>query len=152
MPASSPSIPRARASPRGSRPTRIFELPSGDVVGGLEGDPADVGEIAYDAEGRWLVAALDRAVGVFDANDRSRRLLLRTPDGRQVARVAFSPDGRMVAAQMFGLVSVWALDIDLLLDVARANVSRTLTDDECRRYLHVETCPVESTEGTTLTS
>ena len=69
-----------------------------------------------------------------------------------MARVAFSPDGRMVAAQMLGLVSVWALDIDLLLDVAKRNVSRTLTDDECRRYLHVETCPVESTEGTTLTS
>ena len=36
---------------------------------------------------------------------------------------------------------VWALDMDDLLEIAQENVTRSLTDAECRRYLHVEACP-----------
>ena len=32
---------------------------------------------------------------------------------------------------------VWALDIDDLLEIARQNVTRSLSDEECRHYLHV---------------
>lgn len=35
---------------------------------------------------------------------------------------------------------VWALDIDDLLEIARRNVTRSLSDEECRRYLHVAAC------------
>ena len=27
------------------------------------------------------------------------------------------------------------------LEIARHNVTRSLTDEECRQYLHVEACP-----------
>jgi hypothetical protein len=33
-------------------------------------------------------------------------------------------------------VRVWILDIDELLDVARTRVTRSLTAEECHRYLH----------------
>jgi hypothetical protein len=36
------------------------------------------------------------------------------------------------------LVRVWALDLDVLIDIARTKVTRELTDDECRQYLHQE--------------
>jgi hypothetical protein len=35
---------------------------------------------------------------------------------------------------------VWALDIDDLLAIARNNVTRSMSDDECRQYLHVAAC------------
>jgi hypothetical protein len=38
-------------------------------------------------------------------------------------------------------VRIWALDIDDLLEIADENVTRSLTDDECRRYLHDAACP-----------
>ena len=54
-------------------------------------------------------------------------------------RVALSPDGRLVATvrprQPVPFVHVWALDPELLLRIARSRVTRSLTDDECRRYL-----------------
>jgi hypothetical protein len=36
---------------------------------------------------------------------------------------------------------VWALDIDNLLEIARQDVTRWLTDEGCRLYPHVEACP-----------
>jgi hypothetical protein len=32
-------------------------------------------------------------------------------------------------------VRVWALDSERLLQIARSRVTRSLTDEECRRYL-----------------
>jgi hypothetical protein len=46
----------------------------------------------------------------------------------------------MLASQSPGELRVWALDVDDLLVVARRNVTRELTDDECRRYLHAASC------------
>ena len=54
-------------------------------------------------------------------------------------RVALSPDGRLAATvrprQPEPFVHVWALDPELLLQIARSRVTRSLTDEECRRYL-----------------
>ena len=54
-------------------------------------------------------------------------------------RVALSPDGRLVATvrprQPVPFVHVWALDPELLLRIARSRVTRSLTEEECRRYL-----------------
>jgi WD40 repeat protein len=54
-------------------------------------------------------------------------------------RVALSPDGRLLAGvrprQPVPFVRVWALDPELLLGIARSRVTRSLTAEECRRYL-----------------
>ena len=59
-------------------------------------------------------------------------------------RVALSPDGRLVATvrprQPLPFVHVWALDPQLLLRIARTRVTRSLTEEECRRYLQ-RPCP-----------
>jgi WD40 repeat protein len=54
-------------------------------------------------------------------------------------RIALSPDGRLLAGvrprQPVPFVRVWALDPELLLEIARARVTRSLTEEECLRYL-----------------
>jgi WD40 repeat protein len=54
-------------------------------------------------------------------------------------RVALSPDGRLIATvrprQPVPFVHVWALDPELVLRIARTRVTRSLTEEECRRYL-----------------
>ena len=46
--------------------TRIDDLRSGAVLGSLEGDPSEVNGVSDDAQGRWIAAALDRTVGLFE--------------------------------------------------------------------------------------
>ncbi|HUF58178.1 MAG TPA: hypothetical protein VMR89_01640 [Actinomycetota bacterium] len=55
-----------------------------------------------------------------------------------VSGVAFGPDGRrLVSAGPDGVVRVWTLDLDELIEIAD-EVTRELTDDECRQYLHLQ--------------
>ena len=62
-------------------------------------------------------------------------------------KVVFSPDGSMLASWADDGTRVWALDIDDLLEIARSEVTRALTEEECRQYLHVEACPSSSSSS-----
>ena len=87
-----------------------------------------------DTARRSANAGERRALGL-PCEERRRRRTFASGD------VAFSPDGTMLATQNPGAVRIWALGIDVLLETAERNVTRSLTDEECRQYLHVERCP-----------
>ncbi len=58
-----------------------------------------------------------------------------------IRSVAFSPDGtRLASLDYDGVIRVWALDLDDLVAIANDRLTRTFTDEECRQYLHVESC------------
>jgi WD40 repeat protein len=59
--------------------------------------------------------------------------------------VAFSPDGtKLASSSQCDGVRIWALDIEDLLEIGRREAGRSLTDEECRQHLHLETCPQRS--------
>ena len=39
-----------------------------------------------------------------------------------------------------GIVHVWTLDLDVLIDIAKARLTRGFSEDECRVYLHLTRC------------
>ena len=80
------------------------------------------------------VGLLDGTIKVFDAETGDETLVLRGSS----FDLAFSPDGTLLAGsrpQPAAAVKVYALDVERLLEVARARVTRSLTDEECRQYL-----------------
>jgi WD40 repeat protein len=58
--------------------------------------------------------------------------------------LAVGPEGRWLASSgTDGVVRVWTLDLDEVIDIAEARLSRSLTEAECLTY-HFEDCPSQS--------
>jgi WD40 repeat protein len=55
--------------------------------------------------------------------------------------VAFSPDGTRLALTNNGVTTVHVLPLDELTELMRSRIIRPMTPEECRTYLHQETCP-----------
>ncbi len=77
---------------------------------------------------------------VWDADSGRLDTVLRGHE-RAVSEAHFSPDGkRMASLDESGIVRVWTLDVDELVDLARTRLTRDLHDDECLQYLRRPTC------------
>jgi WD40 repeat protein len=120
----------------------IWDVQSGERVALLAGPPGGVKDLVFSPDGsRIAIASVDGLVRLFDADTGARQLTLRG-SGCAVEGVAFSPDGTKLASTSWcDGVRIWALDIDDLLEIARREAGRTLTDEECRQHLHVDRCP-----------
>lgn len=65
-----------------------------------------------------------------------------TDRGGAWSDIAFTPDGtRIAATSADGTIKVYVLPIDELPPIARSRLHRGFTEQECRQYLHLETCP-----------
>ena len=137
-------------------PLQTWDIDTGRRIGTYPAETSGQPGFAFSPDGATLaVVGADQAVRLYDADSRQLRMTLPPPDdllGDGPTRasgdprchansLAFSRDGSLLAAQGCAGVRVFALDIDELLAIARANVTRSLTADECRLYLHVEPCP-----------
>jgi WD40 repeat protein/DNA-binding SARP family transcriptional activator len=131
----------------GTADTTIWDVGTERLLLTLPSSQSLPNDIAFSPDGSRLAEGdPDGTVRVFDTSSGELLLVLRAHD--TVGTVAFSPDGSMLATQGDGIVRIWALDIDDLLEIARGEVTRPLTDEECRQYLHVESCPAASSSAT----
>jgi WD40 repeat protein len=137
--------------------------PDGDVLARFQGN--DIRLVRLDAPdgSRWLqVHALGVVSGAFSADgtrlatgslDGTARvwdtstadLIFTSPvEPSDVQAVAFSPDGsRVTAVYSDGRVIVYPISLGDTIEMAQARVTRGLTAEECRRYLHVPNCPAD---------
>jgi WD40 repeat protein/DNA-binding SARP family transcriptional activator len=129
----------ATASPDGD--IALWDLASGERIRTLSGHQGHVASIAFNPDGSRLVSGgSDATVRVWDPGTGAQRLVLDGHDGL-VFRVAFSPEGsRIASSDAQGIVRVWAHDLDDLIGIASAQLTRELTDEECRQYLPRGSC------------
>ena len=121
----------------GSGPV-VWDASSGERLRTLETSAAS-SDMVFSRDGSRLVnTTVDErafAIRIWDWPMGVETLKLRDSG----LRVALSPDGRLLAGvrprQPVPFVRMWALDPELLLRIARSRVTRSLTEEECRRYL-----------------
>jgi WD40 repeat protein/DNA-binding SARP family transcriptional activator len=124
----------------GNANTTIWDVQTGRLLVTLPSSQVVPNDLAFSRDDSRLAEAdPDGSVHVFDTSSGEELLALRGHDDAR--QVAFSPDGSMLATVGDGMMRIWALDIDDLLEIARQSVTRSLTDEECRQHLHVATCP-----------
>lgn len=84
---------------------------------------------------RVATASRDGTTKLWDV-DTGQELLTFYGDGSGVNSLSFSPDGRRLAVSTDREAQVYLMDMDDLRKLAQTRVTRSLTDEECLKYLH----------------
>jgi WD40 repeat protein len=133
---------RQATGPDWGQTVDVWDPATGRRVATLAGNTGGVLGLAFSADGsRLATSSVDGTVRIWDPSSGEQLLVLR---GHHLAAfsVAFSPDGsRLASVGLEGVVRVWALDLDDLVEIAEREVTRTITDEECQQYLHLQRCP-----------
>jgi WD40 repeat protein len=122
-------------------PVLVSDPGSGAVVARLTGHTGGTWSLDLSPDGtRLATVGRDGTVRLWDTRTWTEQLALPGHAGSGLS-VRFSPDGRRLATLGDdGLARVWAMDLEDLLRIAQTKVTRTLSLEECRQYLHVEDC------------
>jgi WD40 repeat protein len=119
----------------------VRDATSGTELLALSGHRGQVLGVTFSGDGKRLATASeDGTARVWDATSGKELLVLSGHEG-QVTRVLFSPDSRRLATTSDdGTARLYVMDVNELIKLARSRVTRSLTPQECRQYLHKEHC------------
>lgn len=136
------------------RAARVWDSETGRELLTLVGHGDWVFDIAFSPDGtRLATASLDGTVKIWDAAT-GRELMRLLGNLGNVHSVAFTPaDGgaSLVIGGGDG-ISLYLLRIEDLIALAQSRLTRSLTPDECRRYLHGDEAVCDSLAGADIAS
>ncbi|UCH59174.1 MAG: PD40 domain-containing protein [Anaerolineales bacterium] len=120
---------------------RIWDVSTGEDVLTLKGHTGAVNSVTFSADGQLIAtASVDGTAKVWEAATGTNLLALPV-DRRGAGDVAFSPDGKRLAVGAVSGIYVFVLPIEQVAEIAKSQLTRSLTDEECQQYLHVPFCP-----------
>ena len=110
----------------------------------LQGHTGNVAGLAFHPLAPLVATSgFDGSSRIWDLNT-GEELLSLTGHTLPVQGIDFSPDGRRLAtAGTDGTVRVYLVSLEELMDMAQSRLSRELTAQECRRFLHLPSCSEE---------
>ena len=118
-------------------------ISSGREVLTLSGPTNEVVGVAFSRDGlRLATASRDKTAKVWNISS-GRDVLTLSGHTSEVYGVVFSPKGtRLATASGDNTARVYALNIEDLMSLVRRRITRSLTTQECQKYLHEkERCP-----------
>ena len=112
----------------------------------LRGHSDLVWDVAFSPDGNHLAtASFDGTTKLWDVSsgpDQGNEITTLPGHAAEVIGIAFSPDGKYLASVSWdGTLRVYYTQIENLIAAAKKRVTRSLTTEECQKYLHMDTCP-----------
>ncbi len=121
---------------------RVWDL-NGNSIAVLEGHTGGVNWAGFSPNGRYLASVgEDGSARLWSAE--GRYLTSFESHTGPINTANFHPDsGQLLTASEDGSARVWHIwsDVEAMLTAAENRLTRSLTDEECRQYLHLEACP-----------
>lgn len=115
---------------------KVWDLKTGKELFTLSGHTNAVTMIAFSPDGKRIATVgRDGAAKLWNVETGQEELTLPGDDAA-LTGAAFSPDGKRLVVSGEGGARVYLLDVDELAALARTRVTRSLTIDECQKYLH----------------
>jgi DNA-binding SARP family transcriptional activator/WD40 repeat protein len=107
----------------------------------VEGNRSNAPQFRVTSSGIGASASFDPVYRVWDVTSGEFLFEVGVDGMDELGAVQFTPDGTQLAYEdVGGVVRFTPIDTYEVVERARATVTRTLSDDECRRYLHLDSC------------
>lgn len=118
----------------------LWDLDTGTELYALPIQPGTIGTILFTPEGDQLITGSGELVRLWDV---ARGEEIKTIAQTRLWNMAITADGRYLYGGNFveGIIKVFTLNTDDTIAIARQRLTRSLTDAECKQYLHLERCP-----------
>jgi WD40 repeat protein/DNA-binding SARP family transcriptional activator len=119
---------------------RLWDMTTGETLFVLDGHTGPVWNASLSPDGSIAATgAADGRVILWDLT-KGTALMTLAQSGGNVGGIDFSPDGTRLLVSI-ERVYEYLLSLDDLTELARSRLTRDLTDEECRQYLHLDACP-----------
>ena len=120
----------------------LWDLNSGEKLHTMSGHTGLTLRIAFSQDGSKIASAnFDRLAKVWHV-DTGEEIASLYGNTSNVFGVSFSLDGQHLAtAGADGTIRIYETELSNLIDLAHSRINRSLSDDECRMFFHVDVCP-----------
>ncbi|MEJ2302091.1 MAG: protein kinase [Anaerolineales bacterium] len=136
------------ATASGDGRVKVWKVGTWKEIMNLSGHTNIINSVVYSQDGKSLVtASADGSARIWDAASGQELLAIPSHAGG-VGYAVLNPDGtRLITSDWDNTLRFYVLPIDELIELARERVTRSLTAEECLRFLHTEDCPPISMES-----
>jgi WD40 repeat protein/serine/threonine protein kinase len=130
------------ATAGGDGMVKIWDTATWEEINTLSGHTNAINSVVYSLNSQHLVtASADGTSRIWEASS-GKELLTITSNPIGVGYATFNQDGtRLITSDWDNTIRFYILPIEDLIALARERVTRSLTEDECQRYLHTDECP-----------
>ena len=124
----------------------IWDVQTGNILHTLKGHQGGITNVAFNFDGSLAVtSSSDSTVKIWDVSTGENLYTLVANKYYPyfwVNNIAYTPDGKLLATlSEDGVIRFYYTNVQDVLALARSRVTRSLMENECKLFIHVDTCP-----------